>query len=569
MEGGASRILQLLPPSGGAASLTLIDLTLRNGSAGLVEGALGGAIAAAFGELHLTRVRLEGNRANAGGAISVADSQNATIDESVFENNACLDLGFANQQGGAIRALRDQLTIRNTTFHNNTCADGTVHVAGTELSIVNSTLSGNQGGSTAELRVQNANATLVGTTFYQNQAPAISFFTFDGSQSVRVGSSLLDNTDSGTPVCVGDALTSLGHNQSSDASCGFGAVGDRENTAAELLPLADNGGPVPTHAPAGTPVYIDQGDPGIPGSAAGTDCGYRDARGMARPQDGDGDGQATCDVGAFEVQNGPDIGPPMSGPYYDSSRNGEGIFVEMLPAKQAVVYLFTYAPDGSGRQTWMLGVGNVLGNSIVIDEMSITHGGIFGPGFDPSTVVFDAWGPLSISFPDCKAAGSNPGILSLPGRTPDYSAIQVDAQRLGQIVACPGAQGKSVNSTVSGSFFAPSHDGEGIILEVLTSGSVVLQWFTYDNTGKQVWIQALGTMTGNRIDFTDAFTTRGPTWGAGYDPADMEQVPWGTVTLNFTDCNSAQMTYSGPAGFGSGSQNLIRLTKLDGVNCAL
>jgi len=565
---GESRIFQLFVPPAGEASLSLFNLTLRNGRASSPE-ILGGAILANLGGLLVNRVRFEGNHANAGGAIYLVDPTDAIVDQSVFVTNGCEDLGVTNQIGAAISAMDGQLTIRNTTFDGNTCVTATVHVDGTDLSIFNSTFSGNQGGPLPGLRVKNANAKLVGTTFYKNLGAAVSFFTFDGSQSVRVGSSLLDNTDSGTSVCDGDALTSLGHNQSSDSSCGFAAMGDREDTPADLLPLADNGGPVPTHAPSGTPVHIDQGDPGIPGSPSGIDCGYRDARGMARPQDGDADGQATCDVGAFELQNGPDIGPPMSGPYFDPSRNGEGIFVEMLPGKQAVVYLFTYAPDGSGRQTWMLGVGNVLGNSIVVDEMSITHGGIFGPGFDPSTVVFDDWGPLSISFPDCNAGMGNPGILSLPGRVPDYSAVQVKAQGLGKIVACSSAQNKSINNTLSGSFFDPSHDGEGIILEVLTSGTVVLQWFTYDNTGKQVWIQALGVISGNTIQFDAAFTTRGATWGSGYDPDDVEQVPWGTITLDFADCNNAQMTYTGPAGFGAGSQNLIRLTKLDGVTCSL
>ena len=68
-----------------------------------------------------------------------------------------------------------------------------------------------------------------------------------------------------------------------------------------LGPLADNGGPTETHALlAGSPA-IDAGlevctDP--EGLAALT----TDQRGVARPMDGDGEGTAACDIGAYEVE---------------------------------------------------------------------------------------------------------------------------------------------------------------------------------------------------------------------------------------------------------------------------
>src|SRR5439155_790888 len=59
-------------------------------------------------------------------------------------------------------------------------------------------------------------------------------------------------------------------------------------------PLQDNGGPTPTHA-------LLPGSPAI--DADGSDCPppATDQRGFPRPVDGNDDGVATCDIGAYEL----------------------------------------------------------------------------------------------------------------------------------------------------------------------------------------------------------------------------------------------------------------------------
>jgi len=83
----------------------------------------------------------------------------------------------------------------------------------------------------------------------------------------------------------------------SGTSCGFddAASGDQQNvsdTALNLGPLANNGGPTQTHALIFPSVAIDAGN--------NADAPPTDQRNVARPQDGNGDGIKVADIGAYE-----------------------------------------------------------------------------------------------------------------------------------------------------------------------------------------------------------------------------------------------------------------------------
>ena len=77
-----------------------------------------------------------------------------------------------------------------------------------------------------------------------------------------------------------------------------------------------------------------------------------------------------------------------SGSWFNLERNGEGFVVQILPDEVAVVTWFTYPPVGEpGEQAWMLGTGTTQGSKIVLDNVERPTGGIFGPEFDPATVI--------------------------------------------------------------------------------------------------------------------------------------------------------------------------------------
>ncbi len=259
--------------------------------------------------------------------------------------------------------------------------------------------------------------------------------------------------------------------------------------------------------------------------------------------------------------------PAQSAAFYDTGRNGEGVFVELLDNGEAVAYVFTYSPDGTG-QSWMLGFGEQVGFGIVITEMFLPTGPSFGPDFDPDDLVMNPFGSLALAFPSC---GTNDftGVLEItPGEIEGYDELVLSTNytQLTEIIDCQTSE-KSPDSGYSGSWFDPAHNGEGIILEVLKDGTVVVQWFTYDKNGGQMWIQGSGTIENNILTVSNLYTTSGTAYGSGFDPNNITQTPWGTLAMEFTSCGEAILNYNSSAGFGSGTLNMIKLTKLMGIPC--
>jgi len=124
----------------------------------------------------------------------------------------------------------------------------------------------------------------------------------------------------------------------------------------------------------------------------------------------------------------------------------------------------------------------------------------------------------------------------------------------------------------SGSWFDPTRSGEGFTLQILDDGSALAVWFTYPPAGsaaRQAWIIAQGgRIDGDRIHFETVLTTRGPRFGPGYDPAQLQVIPWGSLDFQFFDCNSGQFSYTGPLAWGSGTRSIVRLTALSELECS-
>ena len=219
---------------------------------------------------------------------------------SVLDNSGTEDSSPISN-GGSI-SLIDSVIARNKgeTGAIDSSADGS------NLRLVNTTVSGNRGTSYGALRMSSGllrSSTIVGN-MVENDGPAgISIETARIANTVIAGNS----GPTASPDCSGVAfgeqglITSLGAVFLQDGP-GCDIVGDTSTNFSGLDPvlgpLTDNGGPTLSHMPMRGSPLIDSGSPLAPGSGAA--CAPRDQRGVLRPKDGNGDGAARCDIGSIE-----------------------------------------------------------------------------------------------------------------------------------------------------------------------------------------------------------------------------------------------------------------------------
>jgi N-acetylneuraminic acid mutarotase len=270
-------------------------------------------------------------------------------------------------------------------------------------------------------------------------------------------------------------------------------------------------------------------------------------------------------------------GPAVSGAWFDPARSGEGIILQFLPNGQALATWFTYpaASDNNpgSEQAWLITDGSSIeGGKIKFARVLQPQGGVFGDAFDPARITSPLWGTMELEFRDCNVMTlryTGPAAFGSGERTMTrLTALdQLDCAG-GRTLTATGARALDGMRAKSGAWFVPSRSGEGWMVEELADGRAVVYWFTYDPQGRQAWTLGVGTRNGNRIDITENNITRGTRFGSGFNPAAVQLVRWGTLSLTFTDCNNVDVTYASTLpGYGSSARRATRLTAMAGAVC--
>ncbi|MBL9163607.1 MAG: hypothetical protein JNL18_12815 [Planctomycetaceae bacterium] len=240
-------------------------------------------------DLTLSHVTMkENNATDDGGALFVARGD-TTIDGSTFNNNRAADDGGAIFVDTIVGASQSNLNVLNSTFSANVAGDRGAGILNNNSSVdvFFSTLTLNDAGSALGSGLHNTGAAALTTVW----------------ASVVSNNKNADVSFSNSAVVTG--YESLGNNYvgKGNGNTVFVQSGDSRNANTPLLaPLFNTGGLVETHRPLlGSPL-IDTGPLAVPGSDPAVPAVDQRGTGYARVFDGNQDGTARADIGAYELQ---------------------------------------------------------------------------------------------------------------------------------------------------------------------------------------------------------------------------------------------------------------------------
>ncbi|MEM9186373.1 MAG: FG-GAP-like repeat-containing protein [Planctomycetota bacterium] len=357
---------------GGDASI--VDTTIRNNVAGVLNNDYGGSLS------------------SYGGGLSVGDAA-AVVSRSTIADNSATTAGgvFSYAENDAPQNV---LTLTNVTVSGNRAElfGGAGLLLGNDASLDHVTVANNLAGS-GDVGLATYDDAINPTGFTVNLANSIIVGPSSAADLQGYANGDWQNNSFATSPGVNPEITSGGYNLFSSVDDALFTSGgpvltatDTETTADYddiLSPLADYGGPTPTHAlPPGSPAL----DAANPASVV-----VEDQRGVARTFDADVDGAAVADAGAYEA---------------DSATVTGVVFLDL---------------DGEGRRD-----GNELGIAGRRVFADLDLDGVYDAGEpftftvddDPTTVAESELGRFEL-------AGLAPGNTTLVVESPaDWTAIQ-------------------------------------------------------------------------------------------------------------------------------------------------
>jgi hypothetical protein len=273
------------------ATTTLINTRVHYNNAG--DFGKGGGIAHRGGRLQVVEdSSIHGNLAWIGGGISGERHD----DSDVIRVIGSRILGNYARVGGGIATREVSLVVeRSHIFHNIAYGEigGGIRNLYGRARLVNVSMGYNEGQGILN---DNGETSIYSSTIYGNSPQAV--YNLYGTVYFR---DTIVGTESGGNNCVsrGGSIFSMGYNLEDDDTCGFHSTGDQINIESLSLGISYEQGTTVFTILGDSPA-IDRGSPIC--SEPPENWPETDQRSVARPIDGDGDGIAICDIGAYEYE---------------------------------------------------------------------------------------------------------------------------------------------------------------------------------------------------------------------------------------------------------------------------
>jgi hypothetical protein len=233
-----------------------------------------------------------------------------------------------------------------------------------------------------------------------------------------------------------------------------------------------------------------------------------------------------------------------AGAWFNPETPGQGQLIDIEPVTQFMFLAwFTFtdaASDNPFEQHWFTAQGNYSGDTADL----LVYESLGGKFDDPQEVSADPVGKATLSFSDCGTGQLDYTIdtWDLQGSFPLQRAIpgteNVCEERTGL-----ATEPLEPNDGRDGAWFEEATPGQGFLIDAQPGDDFVfVSWFTYgdDTASGQRWLTAQGPLEGATADII-VYETVG---GSFDDPDPSETNAVGTMTIDFTDCSNALLSYS-------------------------
>ncbi len=387
--------------------LTIEDMQFLNNTAAS-DNNYGGAIHAdtqdgttqSINSLIIENTLFQSNSADFGGAIAAGGAYEFIVNNSIFEYNTATEDGAAvlrkyrlfqdidtiftrinNSQfvsnntgsGSTVATLQQTLDINTSLFLNNT-GNATISATNSRGAIKNSIFSAsNVGQSILATGISQTLASIVSVNYntFINSLDTIDITVNNFAQVAVQGNAFAGSNPTSCIEVNSFTLISNGYNlESAGSSCTSDAT-DMPNTDANLMALSYYDGDRLVAPPFPLSPLVD----------AGANCTNEDYSGEGRRRDGDGNGQARCDIGAVERPHAHRLYLSFSGDgdgeiqLHDFSLTcavADSTCIWPLPENQT--YSFTATPDaGSTFIQWGLACSGDTTCDITMDNFKFLN----------------------------------------------------------------------------------------------------------------------------------------------------------------------------------------------------